>query len=50
MGAALMNHSQTEALGSLAKALTDLFQEAVDLLPRMAEARQAGKPFPRATA
>ncbi len=42
-----MNHSQNEALGALAKALTDLFQEAVDLLPRMAKARQAGKPFPR---
>jgi hypothetical protein len=42
-----MNHSQNEALGSLAKALTDLFQEAVGLLPRMAEARQAGKLFPR---
>src|SRR5215471_11767018 len=42
-----MNHSQNEALGSLANALTDLFQEAVDLLPRMAKARQAGKPFPR---
>jgi hypothetical protein len=42
-----MNHSQNEALGSLANALTDLFQEALDLLPRMTEARQAGKPFPR---
>jgi hypothetical protein len=42
-----MNHSQNEALGSLANALTDLFQEAADLLPRMTEARQAGKPFPR---
>jgi len=47
IGAALMNHSQNEALGSLANALTDLFEEAVDLLPRMAKARQAGKPFPR---
>jgi hypothetical protein len=42
-----MNHSQNEALGSLATALTDLFEEAVDLLPRMTKARQAGKPFPR---
>jgi hypothetical protein len=42
-----MNHLQNEALGSLANALTDLFQEAVDLLPRMTKARQAGKPFPR---
>jgi hypothetical protein len=42
-----MHHSQNEALGSLATALTDLFEEAVDLLPRMTEARQAGKPFPR---
>jgi len=47
IGAALMNHSQNEALGSLANALTDLFQEAVDLLPRMTTARKAGKPFPR---
>jgi hypothetical protein len=42
-----MNHSQNEALGSLANALNDLFQEAVDLLPRMTKARKAGKPFPR---
>jgi len=42
-----MNHSQSEALGSLANALTDLFQEAVDLLPRMTNARKASKPFPR---
>jgi hypothetical protein len=42
-----MNHSQNEALGSLANALTDLFEEAVDLMPRMTKARQAGKPFPR---
>ena len=42
-----MNHSQNEALGSLANALNDLFQEAVDLLSRMTKARQAGKPFPR---
>ncbi len=47
LGAAPMNHSQNEALGSLANALTDLFQEAADLLPRMTEARQAGKSFPR---
>jgi len=42
-----MNHSQDEALGSLANALTDLFQEAVGLLSRMTQARPAGKPFPR---
>jgi hypothetical protein len=42
-----MNHSRNEALGSLANALNDLFQEAVDLLPRMTKAQQVAKPFPR---
>jgi hypothetical protein len=42
-----VNDSQNEALGSLASALADLSREAVDLLPRMTRARQAGKPFPR---
>jgi hypothetical protein len=39
--------SQTAALSALAEGLAHLFNEAVDLLPRMIKAEQAGKPLPR---
>jgi hypothetical protein len=39
--------SQTAALSALAEGLTRLFNEAVDLLPRMIAAEKAGKPLPR---
>jgi len=41
-----VTHAQTEALGALVAALTRLFQEAVDLLPRMITAQQTGTLFP----
>lgn len=42
-----MHLSQTAALSALAEGLTHLFNEAVDLLPRMIEAEKAGKPLPQ---
>jgi hypothetical protein len=43
----LVHPSQTAALSALAEGLTHLFNEAVDLLPRMIEAAKAGKPLPQ---
>jgi hypothetical protein len=39
--------SQTAALSALADGLADLSSEAIELLPRMSEAKRAGKSFPK---
>jgi len=39
--------SQTAALSALAEGLTDLFNDAVKLLPRMIAAEKAGRPLPQ---
>ena len=42
-----MHPSQTAALSALAEGLANLFNEAVDLLPRMIKAEKAGRALPR---